>query len=294
MIALAERVAAHDTSVLLLGETGTGKDRLARAIHEASPRQKGAFVRIDCAALSPDLFESELFGHEKGAFTDARERRIGRLEAATGGTIYFDRIDGLPRDAQAKLLRVLQQRTVNRLGSAREIALDVRIIASTTLSRTVLAERVRGDLLYRIDVFPIELPPLRARVRDVRPLAVRIASDLRSGSNISDDAIEVLERHDWPGNVQELRNVIERALVVARAHHVTPADLPQTVRNRVEMVDHAAFQEWSLEQVEREYIARILERTGGNASAASRILGIARKTLLEKRKRYGLDREEET
>lgn len=292
-LALAERVLPHDTSVLLLGETGTGKDRLAQALHSGGARRAAAFVRIDCAALPIDLFEAEVFGYEKGAFTDARQRKIGRFESASGGSIYLDEISELDPAAQAKLLRVLEQRRISRLGGTAEIPIDVRLIASTSADPDRLRQAVRSDLLYRLDVFSIQLPPLRERRDDLPMLARRILRELGSRARISEEAMALLLEHDWPGNVRELKNVLERAAVVAGSGEIDAAHLPGTVRSDDSLLTRAVRQMWTLEQLEAEYIRRILDTTGGNASRAAEILGIHRKTLLEKRRRSGRGQTEE-
>lgn len=285
---MAERVLPHDSSVLLFGETGTGKDRLAQALHSGSPRRAGAFVRIECAALPLELFEAEVFGYEKGAFTDARHRRIGRFEEASGGSVYLDEIGELPPQAQAKLLRVLEQRRISRLGSAAEISVDVRLIASTSLDPEGLRGAVRPDLLYRLDVFAIRLPPLRQRLDDLPILARRMLKDLGSSARISDEAMTLLLEHDWPGNVRELKNVLERAAILAGEGEIGASHLPDSVRSGSALLSRAEREDWSLERLEAEYIRQVLDRTGGNASRAAEILGIHRKTLLDKRRRYGI------
>lgn len=288
MLQVAERVAAHDTSVLLIGETGTGKDRLAEGIHLASGRRSGPFVRIECAAIPLELFEAELFGHEKGAFTDARERRTGRLELASGGTVYLDEITELPRAAQAKLLRVLQQRTVTRLGGG-DVPVDIRVIASSSAAPERLGELVRSDLMYRIDVVRIELPPLRERRDDIPMLARRLLRERRPDATLSREASERLREHDWPGNVRELQNALESALVRSEAATIEPQHLPLSVQPVETQLERAAAAMWPLERLEAEYIRRIVAAVGGNYSRAASILGIHRKTLLEKRRRYGID-----
>lgn len=289
MLDLAGRVATHDTSVLLTGESGSGKDRLAQAMHSAGSRRQSPFVRIDCAAIPSELFESELFGYEKGAFTDARERRIGHLERASGGSIYLDEVAALDAAVQGKLLRVLQQRTIVRLGGTREIPVDVRVIASTQIPRSELAARVRADLLYRIDVFTIELPPLRERREDIPILARRILREKHIPATLSGEAMARLKSWSWPGNVRELGNVLEAAAIRCDGDRIELAHLPASIVSPEWLLEEAADRGWTIEQLEREYIARVLERAGGNFSRAADMLGIHRKTLLEKRRRYGLD-----
>lgn len=285
-LALAERVAPHDSSVLILGETGTGKDRLAETLHLCGARSAGPFVRIDCAAIPPELLESELFGHEKGAFTDARERRIGRIEAADGGTLYLDEITALDGVAQAKLLRVLEHRRVTRLGGASETPVDIRIIASSVADGSELADALRADLLYRLDVFRIRMPPLRDRGEDVAILVRDFLRAAKVKGEVSADALEILRRYEWPGNVRQLRNVIEQAAILAEDGRIEPTHLPASLASAERLLETAAESGWTLEQLEAEYIRRILDRTRGNASKAAALLGIHRKTLLEKRRRY--------
>ena len=289
MLEIATRVAAHDTSVLLTGETGTGKDRMAEALHAAGERRDHPFVRIDCAAIPSELFEAELFGHEKGAFTDARERRPGVLERARGGTVYLDDLASLEPGVQAKLLRVLQQRTIVRLGGTREIPIDVRVVASSSVPRDELGQRVRADLLYRIDVVTIEMPPLRERREDIPVLARRFHREIDPKGTITAEAMKRLVAWHWPGNVRELRNAIESAGIRGDSGRIDERSLPESMSAPPVVLENALSGGWSLERLEREYIARTLERAGGNFTRAAAMLGIHRKTLLDKRRRYGLD-----
>ena len=222
-------VAATHASVLLLGETGVGKDVVAQAIHDASPRRHRQMVHVSCGAIPTTLIESELFGHERGAFTEASSRQIGRFEAAHGSTLYLDEVGELPLEVQSKLLRVLQDRTVERLGGSGTIKVDVRIVAATNrdLLDDVKKKRFREDLFYRLNVFPIVVPPLRERIADIPDLAWTFVNELspQLGKGIKEIAAESLtelQRHDWPGNVRELRNVIERAMIVAEGPTLTP------------------------------------------------------------------------
>jgi DNA-binding NtrC family response regulator len=289
------RILDLDANVLVLGESGCGKDFLAELIHRCGHRSRGPFVKIDCANLPADLFESELFGHEKGAFTDAHDRKTGKLELSQGGTVYFDEIPGLPLHLQAKLLRVIQDKKFMRLGSNAQIVLDARVVASSNvdLAAAVAAGSFRSDLYYRLNVMGFELPPLRDRREDIPGLArrfLRRAAERygRPAESFSPDAEAVLHSYRWPGNVRELRNVSERAAILA-AGPVAGIDTLPTERfvDTGDLLETAVSERWSLEQLESAYIREILRLTGGNRSRAAEILGINRKTLLEKRRRYG-------
>ncbi len=285
------RTAANSTStILILGESGTGKELLARAIHAESPRAHAPFVEVSCAALTETLLESELFGHERGAFTGADARLKGTFELAQGGTIFLDEIGDISPKLQLDLLRVLEDRKVRRVGGADVIPVDVRVIAATNkdLERAVAGGSFRSDLFYRLNVIPITLPPLRDRREDI-PLLVdyfieRLAAEQgRRIEGISKEALEVLMTHAFPGNVRELRNVIERAIVCAAGATLQVSDfkLPEPPK-AAEPVGGA------LEDVERRHIAAMLEQCGGNISKAARILDIDRVTLYNKIKKYGL------
>jgi transcriptional regulator with GAF, ATPase, and Fis domain len=293
-----ERVAPTMSTVLLRGETGTGKELFARALHEKSLRSKGPLVEVNCAAIAPSLLESELFGHERGAFTGAVQRRVGRFELAQGGTLFLDEIGELSLEAQAKLLRALQEHTIDRVGGTRTIQLDVRIVAATNrdLDALVRDGRFRADLFYRLAVFPIVVPPLRERRDDIpalvtvllRTLAARHVSHVESADP---DALAYLQAYDWPGNVRELQNVLERAAVLARGTTIGVADLPELHTPVVEPAD-AAVAEVSLKQrvdaYERTLIADALARANGNQSEAARRLGTSRATLQYKMKLHRL------
>jgi transcriptional regulator with GAF, ATPase, and Fis domain len=286
------KVASTPTSVLLHGETGTGKELIARAIHEISPRQRGPLVRVNCAALSPTLVESELFGHEKGAFTGAAQRRIGRFELADGGTLLLDEVGEVPAEMQPKLLRVLQEQEFERVGGSQPVRVDVRIVSATNrdLVKAVASGRFRADLFYRLSVFPIEVPPLRSRPGDCAVLArafLRMHGKRlgKSFDGIDSGALERLVAHDWPGNVRELANVIERATIVAAGARLTEADLPPLSRADRLPEDRPAseFEEDPrLASVERAHVTRVLDRTGwvieGKKGAAA-LLGLAPSTL---------------
>ncbi len=272
-----EKVLDHDVSILILGESGSGKDYLAEAIHACSPRRTGPFVHIDCPTIPAELFESELFGYEKGTFTDAQTRKLGKLEVAQGGTVYFDDVTALTLPLQAKLLRALQEKSFNRLGGHDAIPFDARILSSSGSD----AETMRRDLYYRINVVTVRMPSLRERPEDVPLLAKRFAGKRR----IAVEAMRILTSYPWPGNVRELRNAIERALVVGDGD-ISAASIPL---NADELVVAASRGHWTLEELESNYIREILRETRSNYSRAAEILGINRKTLLEKRRKYGLE-----
>lgn len=281
LLQTVEKIVAHDVNVLLLGESGVGKDHLAEAIHACGARREKPLVRIDCAAIPADLFEAELFGFEKGTFTDAVARKVGKLEMARGGTIYFDDVVSLAPNLQAKLLRAIQEKHFTRLGGHQSIPFDARIISSSSVGG---AESLRNDLLYRINVVTLPIPPLRERPEDIPRLARGFVARRKRG--IDDAAMDLLCAHRWPGNVRELRNVIDRAVLMEETDVITPNSLPPL---DTDFVAAAAEQRWTLEQLEARYIREILRQTRSNFSRAAEILGINRKTLLEKRKKYYLD-----
>jgi len=288
------KVAKTDATVLLIGESGTGKEVAARAIHEGSPRAEGPFVAVNCATLSDTLLESELFGHEKGAFTGAHARRRGRLELAEGGTFFLDEIGELKPGLQAKLLRALEERTFERLGGTRTLRADARWVAATNRDLAAMIEEgsFREDLYHRLAVFPIRLPPLRERRQDIRPLAEQLLTKIgqelgRPGLVLSDDVATELEAADWPGNVRQLRNVLERAAILADGSEIgtehlwldatTPGKAP-----------NAAGEPERLEDIERRAIEDALDAVQGNRKQAAARLGIGERTLYDKLKRYGL------
>jgi DNA-binding NtrC family response regulator len=290
---LVRRVAPTNATVLLLGETGTGKDLLARAIHHESPRRDAPFIKVDCAGLPESLLESELFGHEKDAFTDAGTRKIGRFELAHGGTIFLDEVAELGLTVQAKLLRVLQERAFERVGGTETVQIDVRILAATNrnLEEALKQNRLREDLYFRLNVVPIRVPPLRERRKDIPLLARRFAAQFaqRHGKpveGLAEDALDLLVRYAWPGNVRELEHAVERAVLVADGPTLRPEHFTlDFVAASSTAPDDSLL---TLEELEREYIRRILWKVRGHKGRAAKILGINRKTLLEKRKRYGL------
>jgi two-component system, response regulator FlrC len=292
-------VAPTPTTVLLLGESGTGKEVLARHIHASSLRSAGPWVAVNCAALPAELLESELFGHERGAFTGAAERRCGRFEQASGGTLLLDEVSELPLGLQAKLLRVLQEREIDRVGGQRPIPVDVRIIATTNrdLGAMVRAGTFRSDLYYRLNVYPIQLPALRERPTDVAPLAdlllIEAAAEMgREPAQLSEDARAALASYPFPGNVRELRNLVERALVRSRGQAIEPRHLglgPQSLLlapSPLQAVDMdsllPAHLPIELGALEKLAIEEALRRTHGNRTHAARILGIGLRTLRNK------------
>jgi two-component system, NtrC family, response regulator AtoC len=289
---LAQKVATAATTLLITGESGTGKDHLARLVHELGPRRDAPFFKIDCASLPPQLVESELFGHELGAFTGAVERKLGRLELGGTGTIVLDEVAALTPGAQGKLLRVLQERSFERLGGTETLRIEARLVALTNVDLTaaVASGHFREDLYFRLNVLALTVPPLRERRADILPLADYLLATLRSihghpGSHISEPARRMLLTYAWPGNVRELRNALERAIVFAPGDSLDPGDFPDNIRAAA-AGSIAGLR--SLEQVEREVIAATLEATHYRISRAAEALGISRKTLLEKRKKYGL------
>ncbi len=292
VLELARKVADASTTVLVTGESGTGKDHYARLIHELSQRRDAPYLKIDCASLPQELVESELFGHERGAFTGAVERKLGRLEMAGEGTILLDEVAALSPATQAKLLRVLEERKFERLGGTETLAIGARLIALTNadLARAVAAGRFREELYFRLSVLTIRMPALRERPADVLPLAEYLLARMAAvhghpDATLSEAARKTLLAYDWPGNVRELKNAIERALVFASKASLGPEDFPENIRAANSgATEHLR----SLEKIEREAIQATLEATHYKITRAAEILGISRKTLLDKRKKYGL------
>jgi DNA-binding NtrC family response regulator len=292
------RIADLDISVLIAGESGTGKELVARALHQQSQRHEGPFVAINCAALPENLLESELFGHVKGAFTDAREDRKGLFVEASGGTLLLDEIAEMPLTLQPKLLRVLEDHKIRPLGGSKEISCDVRVLAAShkDLQAAVAAGKFRNDLYYRLNVIQLELPPLRERGNDILLLAQSFIQQLSSRFNksvkgMAKPAAACLLAYSWPGNVRELRNVIERALALTHHDQLTVEDLPENVRHPagavsvpVSLVDVDAGNILPLEEMERRYILQVLDQLDGNRTLAARLLGVDRKTLYRKLK----------
>ncbi len=295
-----ERIADSETSILLTGESGTGKELVARTIHRRSRRSQRPFVAVNCGALPENLLESELFGHVKGAFTDARSDRKGLFLEAEGGTLLLDEIGEMPLSMQVKLLRVLEENTVRAVGSDRETSVDVRLISATNrdLASLIDAGKFREDLYYRINVVQLELPPLRSRGTDVLRIGNRFTEHFASRSGkqvagISEPAAERLLNYSWPGNIRELRNVIERAIALTRHDQILVEDLPEKVRNfqsRQFLVDGSDPSELlPMEEIERRYILHVLDSLEGNKTTTARILGLDRKTLYRKLKQYGVE-----
>jgi two-component system response regulator HydG len=290
---LLSQIVESSTSVLITGESGTGKELVAGALHRLGPRKSGSFVAINCAAMPEPLLESELFGHARGAFTDARADRAGLFVQAQGGTLFLDEIGDMPLTMQAKLLRALQERTVRPVGGDREIAFDVRIIAATNrdLETAVAEHRFREDLYFRINVIQVAVPPLRARGNDVLLLAQAFVQQFaaRSAKKVTGIGTATAQRllsYQWPGNVRELQNAIERAVAVTSFTEITVDDLPERIRDyRASHVVVAAEDPSELatmDEVERRYIARVMQAVGGNRTLAARVLGLDRKTLYNK------------
>jgi formate hydrogenlyase transcriptional activator len=289
------RVAPVDSAVLIQGETGTGKEVIARAIHEASPRSNQRFVALNCAAIPSALLESELFGHEKGAFTGAWAQAKGRFEMAHGGTLFLDEIGDMPLELQPKLLRALQEREFERLGSGQTVRVNVRVVAATNqdLGQLVNKKLFRADLFYRLNVIPLILPPLRERLQDIRPLTEFFVAKFSASLNkpidvIPDQVIDVLKAHDWPGNIRELQNFIERAVLFSPGSVLRlPLDLRQTVRQQGPGSDAS-----TLADANREHILETLNQTGwmigGQGGAANR-LGLPRTTLIYKMRKLGIE-----
>ena len=293
--AMAERVAATDANVLITGESGAGKDALASFIHSRSRRASHPLVKIDCATLPGDLLEAELFGYERGAFTGAGEAKPGRLEAAHRGTMVLDEIAHLPLDAQAKLLRVIEEREFERLGGRKTISVDARLIAltNTDLKNAVGRRAFRDDLFYRLNVVHIHVPPLRERQKDLETLARQFAGAYATkhgaaAKRISAEALRYLKSYDFPGNVRELANIIERAVIVADGLTVDLADLPDGLRAAAERRSRDGHRP-TLADVEAGYIREVLAATNGNKTEAARILGISRKNLYERLARESKD-----
>ena len=300
---LVMKVAGQDTTVLIQGESGTGKELIARAIHAESPRAGGPMVTVNCAAIPETLIESELFGHEKGAFTGAEGRRLGRFELANGGTLFLDEVSELAPQAQAKLLRALQERVVERVGGGESLPVDVRVLAATNrdLQAQVSSGAFREDLFYRLNVFPIRVPSLRERREDVPVLAEHFLARMGGRNPLGEGARRILSGYDWPGNVRELENVVERAVILAgpgrpiTGEHLadlaaavpgtgTAAPIPESAGS-VSIPDEGV----DLEELEKQHILEALRKTGGNKSEAARLLHISRRRLYSRMNHHGID-----
>jgi len=302
-VAETQRVAPTDATVLLLGESGTGKELFARAIHHLSNRRDKPFVAINCAAIPETLIENELFGHERGAFTGAAERRLGKFELAAGGTVFLDEIGEMPLAVQGKLLRAIEEKAVDRIGGKAAIPVDVRVVAATNKDLRSAVDRgeFRGDLFFRLAVFPIEIPPLRERGNDVvllaRHFAAQLGKELRKReATLSEASLAAIQAHKWPGNVRELENAIERACILSDGAQLESRDLGLTEDERTDAAtlglnlsgSLAEATERVVELVERHKIAEALAANDGNKANAAEALGVSYKTLLTKIKEYNL------
>jgi len=291
------KVAKTDSSVIIYGESGTGKELVARAIHRASARSGNSFIRVNCGALAEGVLESELFGHEKGAFTGAVRRKRGRFELADGGSIFLDEIGDLPAATQVKLLRVLQEREFERVGGEQTLTVDVRILTATNrdLKKLVAEEKFREDLYYRLHIIPIYLPPLRERKEDIPILAThfleRVGKEIgRAGMVLTAEAMHLLCRYSWPGNIRELENILERAAVLAENHHIQPEDLPIAAGEETEVPRDLNGLDLNslLAQVEKQAIEKAMAKAAGIKTEAARVLGIKTSALYYKLEKYGL------
>ena len=283
---MVKQAAPTDATVLLEGPSGTGKELVARAIHNLSPRAKGPFVAVEFAAISPTLLEPELFGHERGAFTGAVARRVGRFEAANHGTIFLDEISEMPLELQVKLLRVLQEREFQRVGSNDTVKTDIRIVAATNrdLAACVRAGTFREDLYFRLAVIDLRLPALKDRDGDIPLLVNRFLKEF-GGKSVSAEAMKILEAYPWPGNVRELRNVIERMCVLSASGEIDVGDIPDALKPARPA---ASLASGTLEEMEKAKILAVLEEVGGNRTKAAERLGISRRTIYRKLEEYGL------
>jgi two-component system NtrC family response regulator len=294
---LVRKVAKSDANVLITGETGTGKELVARAIHYNSQRRDKPFMAVDCSTIPKDLVASELFGHRKGSFTGAIRDKKGKFELANGGTLFLDEIGDVPLETQVKLLRVLQQRTITPLGDERDVPVDVRIIAATNrdLQAAIEAGEFRQDLYYRLNVFPIELPPLRQRREDIPLLVEHFLTKFAPGKQVTvtPKAFELLTQYHWSGNVRELENVVERALILSEGGDIYPEHLPDSLKTSsrpgnglldIEIPDEGI----SLEDLEKDLLQKALRKAGGNQTRAAELLGITRHTLIYRLEKYGL------
>ncbi len=302
-------VGKSKATVLIRGESGTGKELIAKLIHERSPRAKKAFIKVNCAALSETLIESELFGHEKGAFTGAIQMRKGRFELADGGTIFLDEVGDLPLSVQVKLLRVLQEMSFERVGGAKTISVDVRVIAAThrDLEKAISEGRYRQDLYYRLSVIPIHVPPLRKRVEDIMPLTMHFMEKFNDENQksvmLSKEMKELLLRYHWPGNVRELENCIERLVVLAREGVITLKNIPKGMSSYFNDIQEVSFKSHSkrkkdslshsMQDIEKEALLEALERCAWVQAKAGRLLGYTPRQVAYKIKKYKLSPKKE-
>jgi two-component system response regulator AtoC len=308
ILSLIERVAPTKASVLIQGESGTGKEVVAQAIHRLSPRGKKGFVAINCAAIPDSLVETELFGYEAGAFTDARKPKAGLVEMADGGTLFLDEISTLKPELQAKLLRVLERETVRRVGGMKDIPVDLRVVAATNreLRQAIQDGEFRGDLYYRLSVVVIDIPPLRERVEDIDKFAAAFVADFNKARatdvrGISDDALRLLRQYEWPGNVRELRNVIERAMILCSGELINVGDLPAEIVSKepsmafagnvvpIPPVSEGVDMEAMVASIKKRMMLEALDQTHGNKSQAAKLLGVTRDQFNYALKKYGLE-----
>jgi DNA-binding NtrC family response regulator len=295
LMPLITRLAETRSPVLVEGESGTGKDLVAHWLHYGGPRREGPFIKVHCPSIPSELLESELFGHERGAFTDARQAKAGKIEMAAGGTVYFDQIQDLSPGMQAKLLRVVEERRFERVGGTRTIDVDTRFVVSSSvdLTEAVRDGRFREDLYHRLNVVPLRLPPLRDRRDDIVPLAEAFLARERErgtskASGFETETVELLRGYLWPGNVRELRSVVERAALLVPSGEVPPAALPPYVLEQPATLWAGRDRRPTLKDVELAYIRYVLDAVKGNQTRAAAVLGISRKALWEKRRRYGI------
>jgi DNA-binding NtrC family response regulator len=295
LLKVVSRLADARSTVLIQGESGTGKDLIAHLLHYRGSRGSGPLIRVHCPSIPEDLLESELFGHERGAFTDAAKTKLGKIEMADGGTLYFDQVQDLSPALQAKLLRVIEEKRFERLGGTRTIEVDVRFLSSANvdLRREVDRGGFREDLYHRLSVVPLTLPPLRERREDIVPLAERFLERARQHPTCVARAfepavLEVLKGYHWPGNVRELRAVVERAALYAESETISAAALPVHVLEQPQALWLGRDRRPSLREVEEAYIRYVLDQVGGSQTRAAAVLGISRKSLWERRRRFGI------
>jgi two-component system response regulator HydG len=297
VLRLIQKAAPTDSTVLITGETGSGKEVVARAIHRLSPRSAKAFVTVDCGTLVETLFETELFGHVKGAFSGAVESTTGKIELADGGTLFLDEMANIGIQMQARLLRVVQEREISRVGSAQKRKVDVRILSATNrdLPQAVRDGSFREDLFYRLNVIHVPVPPLRDRIEDIPELVAHYVAKLaaqrrRPVPGVSEEAMRFLKRHEWPGNVRELINALEYAVVTAEGDSIGLGDLPYSAEasSHLNLLEGSPAEDGHLARIEQSEILRVLQQFGGNRTKAAEFLGINRKTLREKIRKYDL------